>query len=69
MRGLLVCLQFKYSNWLDNKKSILEKASEKKVMAKYETVVADKKLRESGFPLDPTMRKKSRGECKKKGKM
>lgn len=51
------------------KKSILERASEKKVMAKYETVVADKKLRESGFPLDPTMRKKSRGECKKQGKM
>lgn len=76
MRIILVCLQFKYSNWLDNKKSILKEAErEKEVMAKYETVVLrdKKKLSESGFAFlhevvdeRSTMRKKSRGECSEK---
>lgn len=37
MRIILVCLQFKYSNWLDNKEREKQRRSEReKVMAKYE---------------------------------
>jgi hypothetical protein len=83
MRIILVCLQFKYCNWLDNKKSILKETArgrEREVMAKYETVVLrhKKKLSESGFAFlhgvvvvdeRSTMRKKSRGECSEKKEM
>lgn len=77
MKIILARLRFKCSNWLDNKKQ----PEREKVMAKYETLAyrirRRKKLSESGFITHTTvsgpsqastMRKKSRGECRKRKK-